>query len=244
LYPQTHVYFAETVLGKQGDIVTLGSILPDMLIGRDFNHYEAHSKGIEIYNFAGKESTMLDFGKAVATHGFDPKGLDYYGDEKYLDYEKGYCFEKARPFIARTVDACNIPAEMGWWKAHNIIEMGVETIISSTDYYSERIKTALYNRCLISEIDEMLKELWEKNSLNFVRRVERFAGFVEIEKATAESLAKKYHLQMQFRHKVEIDVKKVARLIDDAAEKVILDLKEFFNITAAMVKNNIESLAH
>lgn len=242
MYPQTHVYFAETVLGKQGDIVTLGSILPDMLIGKYFNHNEAHSKGVEIYNFAGKDGLILDFGRAVSTHGFSPKGLDYYGDEKYLDYERGYCFEKARPFIARTVEACNIPAEMGWWKAHNIIEMGVETIISSTDYYSERIKNALYNRYLINKVDEMLQELWKKNSLNFARRVERFAGFVEIERATAESLAKKYYLQMQFRHHVDIDVKKVAKLINDAAESVILDLKDFFNTTSDMVKNNIRAL--
>ncbi|MDF9408570.1 MAG: hypothetical protein A4E52_01904 [Pelotomaculum sp. PtaB.Bin013] len=242
MYPQTHVYFAETVLGKQGDIVTLGSILPDMLIGKDFNHNEAHSKGVEIYNFAGKDSLILDFGKAVSTHGFNPKGLDYYGDEKYLDYERGYCFEKARPFIARTVEACNIPVEMGWWKAHNIIEMGVETIISSTDYYSERIKTALYNRCLINKVDEILRELWKKSSLNFARRVERFAGFVEIERATAESLAKKYYIQMQFRHHVEIDVKMVTKLINDAAESVILDLNDFFNITSGLVKNNIEAL--
>ncbi|OPY60675.1 MAG: hypothetical protein A4E56_02553 [Pelotomaculum sp. PtaU1.Bin065] len=242
MYPQTHVYFAETVLGKQGDIVTLGSILPDMLVGKDFSHYEAHSKGVEIYNFAGKDDLILDLGKAVSTHGFEPKGLDYYGDEKYLDYEKGYCFEKARSFIAQTVEACDIPAEMGWWKAHNIIEMGVETIISSTDYYSERIKTALYNRCLINKVDEILQELWEKNSLNFARRVEKFAGFVEIERATAESLAKKYYIQMQYRHHVEIDVKKVAKLINVAAEKVILDLNEFFNTTSGMVKNNIKAL--
>jgi len=242
LYPQTHVYFAETVLGKQGDIVTLGSILPDMLVGKDFSHYEAHSKGVEIYNFAGKDDLILDLGKAVSTHGFEPKGLDYYGDEKYLDYEKGYCFEKARSFIVQTVEACDIPAEMGWWKAHNIIEMGVETIISSTDYYSERIKTALYNRCLINKVDEILQELWGKNSLNFARRVEKFAGFVEIERATAESLAKKYYIQMQYRHHVEIDVKKVAKLINVAAEKVILDLNEFFNTTSGMVRNNIKAL--
>ncbi|OPY58341.1 MAG: hypothetical protein A4E55_00925 [Pelotomaculum sp. PtaU1.Bin035] len=242
LFPQTHVYFAETVLGKQGDAVTLGSILPDMLIGMDFNHYEAHSKGIEIYNFTGRDSSLRYFGNAVATHGFVPEGLDYYGDEKYLDFEKGYCFEKARPFILKTVDACNIPLEMGWWKAHNIIEMGVEFLISSKEHYSERVMSALFNKCLIDEVDEMLQELWKENNFTFPRRVERFAKLVEIEKATASSLANKYRLQMQLRHQVEIDVTKVAKLIGDAAEKVSLDLEDFFNITTAMVKYNIWKL--
>lgn len=224
-------------------MVTLGSILPDMLIGKDFNHYEAHSKGIELYNYAGEASAMRDFARAVATHGFVPKGLDYYGDEKYLDFEKGYCFEKARALIDKTVDACNIPLEMGWWKAHNIIEMGVETVISAMDYYSERVKNALYNRILISEIDEMVQGLWEKKDLNFARRAERFASFVEIERATADSLAQKYHIQMQFKHQVKIDVKKVARLIDDAAAIVTLDLTEFFDAAAVLVKQNIESMS-
>jgi len=242
LYPQTHIYFAEIVLGKQGDAITLGSILPDMLIGRDFSHYEAHSKGIEICSFIGGESYLRDFGEAVATHGFVPEGLDYYGDEKYLGFERGYCFEKARPLISKTVEACNIPPEMGWWKAHNIVEMGVETLISSTDHYSERIKSALCNRCLINDVEEILHDLWKESKLKFTKRVERFVGLVEIERATIDSLAEKYRLQMQLRHKVEIDVKKVTRLISDAAERVSLDLKEFFNITAALVKNNIKNM--
>lgn len=243
MYPQTHVYFAETVLSNQTDSISLGSMFPDMIIGRHFNHYEAHSNGVEIYDFLKKNRSLLDFGKAILTHGFIPKGLDYYGDEKYLDFEKGYCFEKARPFISKTLEACNIPPEMGWWKAHNIIEMGVELLVSSSGYYSERIKSAFTNRCLVSEVDEMLHDLWKENDLKFINRVERFAGFVEIEKATADSLAQKYRVQMQFKHQVEIDIKKVARLIDRAAESVNDDLQVFFNTTAAMVKENIESLS-
>jgi hypothetical protein len=242
LYPQTHVYFAETVLGKKEDAVSLGSVLPDMIIGRCFSHYEAHSKGVEIYEFLKKYNSLLDFGKAVLTHGFTPQGLDYYGDEKYLDFEKGYCFEKARPFIAKTVEACNIPQEMGWWKAHNIVEMGVELLVSSSGRYSEQIKSAFANRCLISEVDEMFHCLWREKKLDFTARVERFANFVELEKATVESLAEKYRVQMRVKHQVEIDVKKVARLIDRAAESVNEDLRSFFNITRAMVKENIESI--
>jgi len=239
LYPQTHVYFAEIVLGKQGDEVTLGSIIPDMLIGRYFNHYEAHSKGAEMLSFLKRRDLLLDFGKAVATHGFVPQGLDYYGDEKYLDFERGYCFEKARALVQETVEACNIPPEMGWWKAHNIVEMGVESLVSSSDYYSERIKSALFNMCLISEIDEMLHGLWKNNDFKFERRIERFAKLVEIERATAGSLARIYQVQMRFKHQVEIDIPRVARLIERAAEVVDEDLASFFDTTMTMVTKNI-----
>ncbi len=242
MYPQTHVYFAETILDRQSDSISLGSVLPDMLIGGHFNHCQAHSKGEEIYTFLVKHHMLLDFGKAVLTHGFVPKGLDYYGDEKYLDFKKGYCFEKARPFISKTVEACNIPPEMGWWKAHNIIEMGVELLISSSDHYNERLKSAFTNHALVSEVDEALQSLWKGSQLEFTRRVKRFIGLVELGKASVESLARKYKVQMQFKHHVEIDSNKVARLINEAAESVDGDLQVFFRNVASMVNENITSL--
>ncbi len=241
MYPQTHVYFAETILGRQSDSISLGSVLPDMLVGGYFNHCQAHSKGEEIYGFLLKRHhALLEFGKAVLTHGFVPKGLDYYGDEKYLDFEKGYCFEKARPFIQKTVEACNIPPEMGWWKAHNIIEMGVELLVSSSDRYNERLKSAFTNRVLVSGVDEALTSLWQDSKLEFAGRVKRFVGLVELEKAGAESLANKYGVQMRFKHHVEIDPKKVARLICEAADSVDGDVQIFFLNVASMVKKNIE----
>jgi len=239
LFPQTHVYFAETILGRQSDSISLGSVLPDMLIGGYFNHCQAHSKGEEIFSFLVKHNTLLEFGKAVLTHGFVPEGLDYYGDEKYLDFEKGYCFEKGRPFISKTVEACNIPPEMGWWKAHNIIEMGVELLVSSSDHYNERLKSAFTNHVLVSEVDEMLQSLWKESKLEFTRRVNRFIGLVELGKASAESLARKYKVQMQFKHHVEIDSQKVARLIYEAAESVNGDVQVFFRNVASMVNENI-----
>lgn len=241
MFPQTHVCFAEWITGTEGDHITLGSILPDMLIGGLFNHLESHSKGAEIYNFLKKHKTLLDFGNAVLTHGFVPKGLDYYGDEKYLDFEKGYCFEKARPFITQTVEACNIPPAMGWWKAHNIIEMGIELLVSSRDYYYDKFKSAFTNRVLISEVDEMLQDLWKANKLNLANRVEKFAGVIEQDKANAESLAKKYEMQMLVKHKVEIDTRKVARLIDKAAASVEPELNTFFSTAGRLVKDNIKN---
>jgi len=240
LFPQTHIYFAEWITGAKGDPITLGSIFPDMLVNL-FNHHESHSKGGEIYIFLKKHNALLDFGHAVLTHGFVPKGLDYYADEKYLDFEKGYCFEKARPFIDETVEACNIPPSMGWWKAHNIVEMGIELLVSLRDYYYERFTSAFTNRVLISEIDEMLQELWKDKNINLARRVEKFAGVIEQNKADAESLAKKYEIQMQVKHKVEIDSKKVARLIEKAAVSVEPELSVFFSTAGELVENNIKS---
>lgn len=242
MYPQTHVHFAETLIGRKSDQISLGSILPDMLVGGCFNHLEAHSKGAEIYNFLVNNRSMLDFGQAILTHGFVPRGLDYYGDEKYLDFEKGYSFEKARPFIKKTIEACNIPFEMGWWKAHNIVEMGVELLVGASSDYSERLKSAFTNHVLVSEVNEMLYTLWPIEDLKFIKRAKRFLGFIEVEKPSVESLAKKYRLQMLIRHKVEIDTKKTAHLIYQAAESVTSDISLFYQNVTSSVKRNIEDL--
>ena len=242
MYPQTHIFFAEKVLGRQNDAVALGSIFPDMIIGRYFNHLQAHSRCAEIYHFLKSAGTLPDFRKSVVTHGFDPKGLDYYGDEKYLDYERGYCFEKGRPFILATIMACNIPYEMGWWKSHNIIEMGIELLVSGSGRFSEQIKNALTNRQLIQEVDEMTSGLWRDADLKFSEKVRRFIDFVDVERATADSLAEKYRIQMHFKHGVEIETRSVARLIDRAAEQVSDDVKEFFRIVAETVKGNLAVL--
>ena len=244
MYPQTHIYFAERVLGKQGDIISLGSILPDMLVGsRVGGHYQAHCIGLEFYRFLFEEDSLLpDFDRAVSTHGFDPKGLDYYGDEQYLDFERGFCFEKARAITERTVDICNIPTEMGWWKAHNVIEMGVETIISAQDDYCARLASALSNQDLINNVDETLRRMYGSKGIDFINRTERFSGFIEKERATAESLADKFYKQMWMRHNVRIDLKRMVLLINDAADLVSDELREFFDVTAEMVRDNLQTM--
>lgn len=242
MYPQTHVCFAQAVLDRQSDPVSLGSVLPDIIIGDCFNHCEAHSKGAEIFDFLVINHSLLDFGQAVLTHGITPEGLDYFGDEKYLDYERGYCFERARPLIRDTVKACNIPPEMGWWKAHNIVEMAIEYIVGSAGHYSDWLKSAFTNHDLVSEVGEMLQSLWQDKNLDFSFRVNRFVGFIELEKPGIEALAEKYRMQMWYRHGAEVNTKKIAQLIYKAAEIVSDDLEQFFQTTSALVKDNLTSV--
>jgi hypothetical protein len=217
-------------------------VLPDIIIGDCFNHCEAHSKGAEIYDFLVVNHSLLDFGQAVLTHGITPEGLDYFGDEKYLDYERGYCFERARPLIKETVKACNITPDMGWWKAHNIVEMAIEYIVGSAGHYSDWLKSAFANHALVSEVGDMLQSLWQDKELDFSRRVERFVGFIELEKPGIEALAEKYRMQMWYRHGAEVNTKKIAQLIHKAAGIVSDDLEQFFQITSALVKDNLTSV--
>ncbi|OQA06792.1 MAG: hypothetical protein BWY65_02092 [Firmicutes bacterium ADurb.Bin373] len=88
----------------------------------------------------------------------------------------------------------------------------------------------------------MLYTLWPDRDIRFAGRVEKFTGLVEVEKPSVESLAQKYRVQMLIKHQTEIDTKKTAHLIYQAAETVTSDITQFFQNVTASVQKNIEDL--
>ena len=239
MFPQTHVYFAEIVLGKMSDAVALGSIFPDMAIGAGVNRVISHSSGQEMYEFLASEAGLRDFALANITHGVSPDGLDYYGDEKNPPFERGYCFEKGRPLVESTIKACNIPAEMGWWKAHNIVEMGIEMRISTSGDYGGYLYKALHNQELVSSISDRLGEFYGVGFEPFARRMSNFPAYIDLTSSTAESLAVKYDYQMHYKHRIRINISQVAKLIEQASEIVEDDLEDFFLSVTGKVRKTL-----
>ncbi len=242
MFSQTHVYFAHRVLGRINDAVVMGSIFPDMSIGVGVNREVTHSSGKEILEFLRQDDKLLDFALANITHGVKPDGLDYYSDETNPPFEKGYCFEKARPIINDTIAACNIPPEMGWWKAHNIIEMGVELIVSSSNDFSYLINDAFNNSLIIEYISNKMGIYYSINPQKFIRQINSFPALADLDKTTPISLAKKYDVQMYNKHGININIHEVARLVDLASEMVSDDLEDFFRSATEIVRNRINSL--
>lgn len=239
MYPLTHVYFAEMVLGKMNDSVALGSIFPDMAIGSGVHRDVSHGSGLEIFRFLQSRDKLIDFALANITHGVNPDGLDFYGDEENPPYERGYCFEKGRTLVEATICACNIPTEMGWWKSHNIVEMGIEMRVSACGNYGRHLHEAFGNRELLEDICQNLGDFFGKGPLSFLQRLSNFPSYIDLGASTAESLAAKYDYQMYYKHRIHINVPEVARLINLAAEMVEDDLEEFFTSVTDKVKKNI-----
>lgn len=242
MYPQTHVFFAEKVLERISDEVALGSVFPDMAIGAGVSRDVTHNSGLEMLNFLKVDGELHDFALANITHGVNPGGLDYYGDEKNPPFERGYCFEKGRTLVDPTVAACNIPPEMGWWKAHNIVEMGIEMRIGSTGKYGHYLYEAFQNQDLIRTVSEKVGAFYGVGALPFAKRMSNFPSYIDLTSSTAESLAVKYDYQMHCRHQVHIDVRQVARLISLASEMVDDDLDEFFRQVTGKVRKTINSM--
>ncbi|WP_243153025.1 hypothetical protein [Sporotomaculum syntrophicum] len=221
----------------------MGSLFPDLIISDQVEHLTAHSLGTKLLHVIQENHALADFARAIITHGITPHGLDYFGDEKYQDCERGYCFLKGRALVEQTIEACQIPPEMGWWKSHNIVEMGIELLISNRGNYGALIRRAFNNEELINQITDLLPEQTKCLNQGLKKRIAGFGGIIEIDKATPESLADKYRLQMHYRHHCNINTTKVARLIELAAEQVEEDLVEFFNFSHANVFQELNKLA-
>lgn len=240
MFPQTHVHFARRVLGRMSDTIALGSIFPDTIINPNLGHKEAHSLGSSLMNIFREKDELIDFARGVITHGIEPNGLDFYGDEQYLDFERGYCFEKARPLVEQTTRACNIPERMGWWKAHNIVEMGIELHVSGDNRYGDIIRSACNNNELIRHISRELPPGICPSASFLLQRIRKFPHYIEVNEITPESLAKKYGIQMHARHGVQIDTVEVAKLISNAAERIVDDIEDFFKFVHGKVINYLE----
>jgi len=245
MYPLTHIYFAEKMLGFLDDAVVLGSIFPDVAILSGIEWSESHTLGLSIWEkFRGKREELVHFSMGVITHGIKPKGLDYYSDEKYRDFEKGYCFEKARPLVDAVVEVCNISPDDGWWKSHNFVEMGIELYL-----YEKQpellvfLKKALSNNNLITILIDDLSPVLKKDRTKLENVFLTFRKFIEEEPLDAQALALRYQKQIYFRHNIDsIDLEKSRNIINRSKELIGVDIEEFFNEVKEQVSPIIKKM--
>lgn len=242
MYPQAHVYFAQRVCGKLSDALVLGSIFPDMVAALTPSREESHGRGAELLSSSQNDPELREFARGVLTHGIRPEGLDYYGDEKFLHYERGYCFEKGRPLVEETIRACNLPQAMGWWKSHNIVEMGIELCIGTGGFYGKIIQSAFSNNALINKISQQVAPLYGVQPLRLHQRMHNFRYYIEITHLSPQALAYKYDVQMFYKHHIHINIERTARLISIAQELVTEDLEAFFAYAEEKVRENMSAL--
>lgn len=231
MYPIAHLYFMELSLKKLDDAAVLGSIFPDMIILSGLDWKTSHSFGEKIWHHfhsRGKEKVLFSLG--VISHGIKPRGLDYYSDEKYGSFERGYCFEKARPLVAAVVEACGLSPDVGWWKAHNFIEMGIELYL-----YDRRpelianLRKALSNAALIDLLTQGLCPVLQIEKALLEKGFTQFYHFAAEGRIDALAFAKRYQKQIFLRHKIEsIDIDRAKCIIEEAKKMVLPDIEDFF----------------
>ncbi len=231
MYPLAHLYFAEKALAQRDLETVLGSIFPDVLFFSGYDWHYSHSLGVRFWeSLNGHGRTMGLFCRGVISHGIDPRGLDYYSDQQYRDYEKGYCYEKARPLIKAVLEACDLSPAEGWWKAHNFIEMGAELYLyARRPDLLTRLHQALAATGTIARICKNMEIIFPGRADLLEQGYRLFREFIERGEMDARSLALGYRDQMFLRRQVTaVDLGQFTDIIERSREIVTPDLELFF----------------
>ncbi|MCL5772767.1 MAG: hypothetical protein M1536_00095, partial [Firmicutes bacterium] len=230
MFPATHLYLLEH-LYNLSDELTLGSVFPDTVISNSLTWNDTHRRGREFIKFLSprQRRELKSFLQGYLSHGVDPKGLDYYGDENYENSGKGYSFIKSAPLVERVMACCKIDRSMGLWKAHNFIEMGIEVLVSKdTPRLGDCIKSALVNDELINKISKILEAFFKVDSEEIGRSFKRFNDFIGLEPGNIDNLAEKYVFQLNHKHNLEgVEKKDISMLIEAAIAEISGDYKKF-----------------
>ena len=242
MFPYAHICFAGDILGKTNDEIILGAVFPDTVIAGFLEHSVSHHQSAALHRYLNGLGILTDFSQAVITHGTTPEGLDYYCDEKYLNGEKGYAFEVSRPLTEKVIKSCNLPEEMGWWKAHNFIEMAVDLwLYERRPEFQGYLKRALDNRTMILAISHVLSPFFDIPVGKLAMSFPVYGEHVLTDEVTPEGLADKYAMQTAKRHGIEIDTTAAVKVIEEAVDIVDRTFPDFISHceqrVAAMMKS-------
>lgn len=235
MYPLTHLCFANKLwsmmpgLPEDSALIALGCTFPDVVVGGFLDHHRTHRNSGKIVSFFQEHAPeLMPFALGMLTHGSDPKGVDWYGDEKYLDFERGYCFEKARPLVQEVIRCCHLPPELGWWKAHNFIEMGIEVDLGERyPQFQRQLFCAYHDQAAIRAVSQVLGKFFERPAREMAKSMTYFTGFVALESITEADLAAKYRYLMWNQHRQTVDAGGVQEAIQHARQLVQDDFAQF-----------------
>lgn len=244
MFPYTHICFAKDILGDLNSEIVLGAIFPDTVIAGYLDHFDTHGRCGALHSYLTGIGIFNNFADAAITHGTAPRGLDYYCDEKYLNFEKGYAFEQARPLVNDVIKCCHIPEKMGWWKAHNFIEMAADLWLFERrkDCHGYLTK-ALDNQDLILALSQVLAPFYDISTAKLAMGFPIYGEFVLVDEMTAAKFAEIYGKQMSKKHGISIDVAGTADVIEKARAIVGKTFPEFLQSCNQEVSSLVSTLS-
>lgn len=223
MFPLTHAYAVGRLGPSAGPLHLLGAIFPDAVLVNGLDWEQAHRCGDALYAFLQERAPAgRPFAVGVIAHGIAPAGLDYYGDQKYGAFEKGYAFEEARPYADRVAAICHLPATMGWWKAHNFVEMALEWLIARQHpHLGTQVEQALAQAGDQAFLSPHLAAFFQHTGPDLIQSLPAMLPFLSLDSITPASLAERYQRQVRLKHGVEaIAVEAAAALIQEVAAAI------------------------
>jgi len=140
------------------------------------------------------------------------------------------------------VKCCNLPESMGWWKAHNFIEMAAELWLYNhrKEYYGY-LSEALDNRDMILALSQILAPFYDIPVAKMAMSFPIYGEYVLMNEVTPANLAVKYGKQTAKKHGITIDIPAAAGVIEEAVEIIDESFPDFMKAceqkVGALVKN-------
>lgn len=242
MFPIAHAWLVNRLVASPSPAHFLGCVWPDMLFESPITHAQSHRSGQRLASCAAarpEDGTFRDFVAGVLTHGSEPHGLDWYSDEQYEApaEARGYAFQKAVPLATDTAAACGLPAEQGWWKAHNLVEMAFELrLFAERPALGDALVCACTDEALITRVATVLAGIFDQPADQLAHAMRSFVSIVDLQPASVEALADIYARQVRHKHPgAEPSRAALARLIARAGDAIAADAQDFLNTCATAV---------
>ncbi len=245
MFAIAHAYLMEQLFAQPQPMNYLGCVWPDMLFNGPLLHKQTHKEGAQFLAFILQNAPdLIPFALAVITHGSEPHGFDWFSDEAYdPGAEKGYAFERIRPFVDEVIAVTHAPPEMGLWKGHNFVEMTFEAQLS---LQYPHLGVAVANAChapeLVSRVAEIAAAYFHQPAKALAENITRFPDTVSLQQPTYASLAEKYATQLELKHGItDADIPGMTALLQKVSDAIAADRDIFLQTSISEVGKTIAS---
>ena len=227
MFPIAHAWLIERLVAAPTPAHYLGCTWPDMLFESPLSHTESHRSGARLAAAVAAlpagpaREEFRAFVVGALSHGADPHGFDWYSDEEYSGRpasERGYAFQQAVAISADAAPACGVAPDLGWWKAHNIVEMAFEQpLYLAETHLGVGLASACSDAALCHRIADTLSGIFGQPADDLAGAMLRFPSVVTFAPATTHPQAEAYALQTRIKHAGSApDVAAIAALIERA----------------------------
>lgn len=247
MFPIAHGWLLAELTEQPAAAAYLGCVWPDMLFGSPLAHPQSHQSGAGLLAFArglpagAERDEFMAFVRGVITHGSEPHGFDWFSDEGYGEESgraRGFAFQRGEPLAQRAAKACDVPEEMGLWKAHNLIEMSFETpLYTANPQAAHALTAACFDEPLMARIAAPLGRYFQHEPEALAESMRRYAEMVTLTPTTLDALGEAYAHQTRYRHAgSQPDAHAIADLIGEAQRLVAAERDDYLSTCLAGVR--------
>jgi hypothetical protein len=232
MFPLVHYFVNSQIYSSVPQLMVLGGLFPDIAAAAGGNRDQAHTMGAAFHAWCGENAPeALPLSHGIISHGIAPPGVDFYADEFWPGYRKGWCFRAGEPYMPQVAAVTRLPADLIWWKAHNFVEISYE-LITDADHpeIKERLIAAVEDMASVRQAAEILAAYTGLPLQNLIHAFNNVPNIFAIHDISPEQLAYKQNLAFMIRHKVmDADVEAMARLMQQMSQELSPGYYLFFH---------------